>query len=138
MPSFVRLVVLPLIGAAVVAITPMAAFAAGPAGRCTAVPVPTDSQDVTCALDLTAVGRPLRFVAEFGGSHDDTKISLVATLDGEPLTCKAGSKTDLFAEDGIVHLDCRFELVARTGHPVLRVALTVNHAQYVTSSVDAD
>ena len=141
MPTFLRVLLLDVIGAAVAVIAPDDASAAEPVARCTAVRVPTDSQDVTCVLDPTVVGRPLRFVAEFGGSHDDTKLSLVATLDGEPLTCGAGSRTDLFAEDGIVHLDCRFRVVAPaagTIRPVLRIALTVHHAQYASSSVEAD
>ncbi len=110
------------------------------AGSCTAVRIPTDSQDVTCALDPSSVGRPLHFVAGFGGSHDDTKITLDATLDGAPLTCEEGSKTSLFAEDGMVQLDCRFRVVAAPSGPavpaLLKVALTVHHAQYVSSSLD--
>ena len=116
------------------AVSPAGA-AEGPA-RCSAVRVPTDSQDVTCLLDPSMGGKPLRFVAEFGGSHDDTRLKLEATLDGEPLTCGAGSRTELFAEDGVVHLDCRFTAAAGRGAArVLKVALTVNHAQYVSAGI---
>jgi hypothetical protein len=117
---------------------PSEALGAEPPGRCTAVRVPADSQDVTCVLDPATLGRPLRFVAQFAGSHDDTRLRRDATLDGEPLACVDGSNTSLFAEDGIVHLDCRFRPVARPGPgsaSVLKVALTVNHAQFISSSV---
>jgi hypothetical protein len=32
------------------------------------------------------------FTAGFSGSHDDTTLSLAATLDGAPLACAPGSK----------------------------------------------
>lgn len=117
---------------------PSEALGAEPPGRCTAVRVPADSQDVTCVLDPATLGQPLRFVAAFAGSHDDTRLKLDATLDGEPLTCADGSRTSLFAEDGEVHLDCRFRAVAAKNSgapPVLKVALTVHHAQFVSSSL---
>ncbi len=112
------------------------------AGRCVAVRVPTDSQDVTCPLDPSTIGRPLRFVAEFAGSHDDTRLTLAATLGGEPLTCAEGSRTTLFAEDGVVQLDCRFRVAKPVSDgaalPPLKVTLTVHHAQYVSASLEAE
>ena len=109
------------------------------AGTCTAVPVPTDSQDVTCVVDPAARDRPLHFVAVFGGSHDDTKISLAAVRDGQAIDCDAGSKTSLFAEDGVVQLDCRVGRATSGPSPTtLKFALTVHHAQFVAASLDAD
>ena len=102
---------------------------------CSARPVPTDSQVVTCTVDRSMAGRPLRFEARFVGSHDDTRIRLDATLDGAPLTCGVGSRTSLFAEDGEVGLDCRFVAPGSDAAAVLEVALTVHHAQYVSASV---
>ena len=122
------------------AVFPLPAVHAAPAAGCTARAIPTDSQDVTCTLAPSTIGVPLRFVAVFGGSHDDTRIQLEATLDGEPLACDERSKTSLFAEDGIVRLDCGFRVAARgtTSPPILKVALTVHHAQYVSSSLDRE
>jgi len=113
---------------------------AAPPTLCVATPVPTDSQDVACTLDPAMRGRPMHFVAQFGGSHDDTRIRLDATLDGEPLTCDDGSKTALFAEDGVVRLDCRFRVGPTPAGSAarLKVALTVHHAQYLSSSLDGD
>lgn len=109
---------------------------AAPVAVCTARAIPTDSQVVTCPIDATATGRPLRFTAVFGGSHDDTRIQLDARLDGEPLACDAGSKTSLFAEDGIVGLDCGFRVAPRSDGATLEVSLTVHHAQFVSASLD--
>ncbi len=123
-----------LIQAAVI-LTALPASAAEPA-RCIATSVPTDSQDVGCTIDPAMDGRPLRFLAVFGGSHDDTRITLTATLDDQPLTCDSRSKTSLFAEDGEVRLDCGFRAGrVSTAGQVLKVALTVHHAQVLSSSL---
>ena len=121
----------------------LAAVACGPASAadpatCAARSVPTDSQVVTCTFGPSTVRRSVRFVAQFVGSHDDTRLALTATLDGKPLECEAGSTTSLSAEDGQVSLVCRFAVEPAASSPLLEVALSVHHAQYLSASVVAE
>ena len=113
----------------------LASAKAAEPSACAARLVLPESQDVRCPLDPSALGRPMRFVAQFTGSHDDTRLGLTATLDGRPLICAPGSRTSLVAEDGEVSLDCRFRIDPRTTQPVLEVALSVHHAQYLSAEV---
>jgi hypothetical protein len=107
--------------------------------RCEAPPAPGDRLDIACKLSASATPRPMRFSANFSGSHDDTMASMTATLDGAELACDAGSKTDLMGEDGDVSLHCRFTLVAPAGaERVLKVALSWRHAQYTGFELEAE
>jgi hypothetical protein len=72
----------------------------------------------------------LRFVADFIGSHDDTELSIAPTLNGAPLTCAAGSKTQSTAEEGEVRLECAFVVAAAKEPRALLIALRIFHAQY--------
>lgn len=88
-----------------------------------------DRLDFRCPLP--AATRHFRFRANFSGGHDDTKASMTATLDEQPLTCEEGSKTRLFAEEGDVSLECRFSIAgASTAEHLLRVTLVWSHAEY--------
>jgi len=105
--------------------------------QCQAPVAPGDTRDITCSLAATSGPQRLRFTADFSGSHDDTTLSLAATLDGAPLACAPGSKTDSSFEDGQVRLECRFSVSAGPGHTLV-VALRWRHAQYMGFGVAAD
>lgn len=106
---------------------------------CEAPDAAGDQREIRCTLSASTTPQPLRFTANFSGSHDDTMLSMNATLDGAPLTCDAGSRTELMGEDGDVSLICRFTLAARAGAShVLAVSLTWRHAQYAGFTLDAE
>jgi hypothetical protein len=84
----------------------------------------------SCPIVATEAAQRFRFVANFGGSHDDTKLSLQATLDGAPAVCAPGSKASSRYEDGDIRLDCRLELKAAAGtRHVWAVKVQWYHAQ---------
>lgn len=84
------------------------------------------SIELTCPLSTAA---RYRFAARFSGSHDDTTLALEPRLDGAPLACEAGSRTDSSGDEGEVVLECRFA-VAAAGR-ALQVRLKWYHASYV-------
>lgn len=84
------------------------------------------SIELTCALPAAA---RYRFAARFSGSHDDTTLALEPTLDGAPLACEAGSRTDSSGEEGDVVLECRFAVADAAGR-ALQVRLNWYHASY--------
>jgi hypothetical protein len=97
-----------------------------------------DKREVVCTLPPSERPRTVRFEARFGGSHDDTMASLSARLDGHPIACEAGSKTDTMGEDGDVSLHCAVTLPASARAPhVLVFALSWRHAQYTGFNFDA-
>ncbi len=97
------------------------------------------TQEFECRLDPAVAARSLRFKVFFSGSHDDTRATLEATLNGAPLDCADGSKTNTEGEDGEVSLDCRFTVAGNpAAHDVLRVALRWHHAQYMGFELKAD
>ena len=84
----------------------------------------------SCPIVAKETAQRYRFVANFGGSHDDTKLSLVATLDGAPVACTAGSKSSSRYEDGDIRLDCGLELKTAAGtRHVWAVKVQWYHAQ---------
>ena len=96
-------------------------------------------RDIVCPLSAAGSSQSYRFKANFTGSHDDTSASLAATLDGAPLACAQGSKTNLMGEDGEVSLDCRFAVAPKAGsQQVLRVMVTYRHAQYTDFELVSD
>ncbi|MEP6501788.1 MAG: hypothetical protein ABJD97_00530 [Betaproteobacteria bacterium] len=99
------------------------------AGACTSTnPTGGDIRVVTCTLPAR---RMHRFTVNFAGGHDDTSASLAATLDGQPATCDADSKTSLFGEDGDVSLQCRIAAAGGADTPhALVVTVLWSHAQY--------
>lgn len=98
-----------------------------------------ERREVACTLGTDWASRPLRFEARFSGSHDDTTLSLAATLDGRPLACGPGSKTASEYEDGDISLSCRFTLPDSSAKPpVLRVLLSWYHAQYTDFTLVAE
>jgi hypothetical protein len=107
--------------------------------RCESPQAPGDRRVVTCPLSASGVLQTFRFTANFSGSHDDTMAALTATLDGAPLACAPGSKTDLMGEDGDVSLQCTFSLTGKVGaQHVLSVTLSWRHAQYTGFEFDSD
>jgi hypothetical protein len=95
-----------------------------------------DIRVVTCTL---AGPGAWRFLANFGGGHDDTSASLTVTLDGRPAACDAGSKTSLFGEDGDVGLACRIAAAPDAAAPrTLVVTVLWSHAQYRDFRLVAD
>lgn len=97
-----------------------------------------DSHDIRCSLNTTGATQRFRFKAYFSGGHDDTMASLTATLDGAPLACEKGSKTELMGEDGEVSLECRFSIAEKGGtKQVLGVTLSWRHAQYKDFELDS-
>lgn len=98
-----------------------------------------DAREFTCPLETPASLQRYRFKANFSGSHDDTTMSMAATLNGAPLTCEAGSTTSRRFEDGDVSLDCRFSVEGSAGaQNVLGVNLVWSHAQYTDFELISD
>lgn len=84
----------------------------------------------SCPLVAKEAAQRYKFVANFGGSHDDTKLSISATLNGAPVVCAPGSKASSRYEDGDISLDCRLELKAAAGsRHLLAVKVQWYHAQ---------
>lgn len=96
---------------------------------CTALTQTWQSVELACPLEAAAPRR-WRFAADFSGSHDDTELSLTPTLDGKPLACEPGSKTESNGEDGEVMLECRIALPPSAGG-ALRMQLRWYHATYL-------
>jgi hypothetical protein len=103
---------------------PAEAAAAVPS-QCTSRALRGDAREAECEL---GPGRHA-FAAVFGGSHDDTTISMSLSIGGRPLTCDAGAKTYSEHEEGEVTLACRFTL-ADPGATRLTVRLEWHHAIY--------
>jgi len=95
-----------------------------------------DSQTIECTLSGAA--KRYRFRASFSGSHDDTTASMSTVLDGAPLACDKGSKTELMGEDGEVSLECRFSIADKPDTKHLSVTLSWRHAQYKDFELRAD
>lgn len=120
-----------LIAALVVLTLPGLAMAEG----CESHTPRADRRDISCSLSASETTQRFRFKALFSGSHDDTAASLAPTLDGKPLACEAGSKTQLTGEEeGDVALECRFSIAPAAGagaKQALRVLISWHHAQYM-------
>jgi hypothetical protein len=97
---------------------------------CDAPEAPGDARQITCPIAASATPRSFRFKANFTGSHDDTTMSLAATVDGAGLACGSGSKTNSQFEDGEVSLECRFPVAESASSRTLGVKLVWRHAQY--------
>ena len=111
--------------------------AAPPSLTCTEEAQTYDSKVVLCAIPQLTETRSYRFIARFSGGHDDTRASIQTSLDGRPLTCEDGSKTESFAEDGDISLNCRFVLSGAPGiHPSLRVTVRWSHAEYTNFDLE--
>lgn len=114
-----------------------AAAAAAPAesaspSACTTTSPTYDTRQVECRLGRADPGAGYRFRADFAGGHDDTSARLEPFLDDAPTGCDAGSKLQLFAEDGNVSLWCDFAVTDRTAEAaVFKVTVRWSHAQYV-------
>ena len=106
---------------------------------CDSLPPGYDSHAVKCTLNASGTPKRYRFKANFSGSHDDTIASMTTTLDGAPLACEKGSKTELMGEDGEVSLDCRFSTSGEAGTKhLLAVSVSWRHAQYKSFELAAD
>lgn len=105
---------------------PAVAQAAG----CESKTIRGDQAIYSCPIVATEAAQRLGFVANFTGSHDDTKLSLQATLNGAPAACAPGSKASSRYEDGDIRLDCWLELKAAAGtRHVWAVKVQWYHAQ---------
>jgi len=104
---------------------------------CEAQASPGDLRNFSCPLKAATAARRYRFKAEFSGGHDDTMASMALNLDGAPLACDEGSKTQLMGEDGDVSLECRFSIPETAGAHVLKVVLKWSHAQYTDAGLVA-
>jgi cytoskeletal protein RodZ len=90
-----------------------------------------ETREVECPMNASGATQRFAFKTNFSGGHDDTTASMIASLDGLPLTCDEGSKTTLMGEDGDVSLECKFSVRARAGtRLVLKVLLSWRHAEY--------
>ena len=98
---------------------------------------PGDVREAQCAIAATDRAQALSFKVLFAGGHDDTSASMTLKLDGQPMTCDPGSKTRLFAEDGNVFLECRFQLPAGKPH-ALGADVVWSHAQYTAIELHAE
>ena len=83
---------------------------------------------------MPAATAPQRYVftARFSGGHDDTMARLQPQIDGAPLACEAGSKTELVGEEGDVSLHCAFTGVREAE---LRVTVRWSHAEYTDAAL---
>lgn len=98
--------------------------------NCEAQRQPGERTRFTCPIKTTGAPQNIRLVASFIGSHDDTELSMLATLDGAAVVCQAGSKTESTYEDGDVSLHCGFQFTAAAGNTaVLSIQLNHYHAQ---------
>jgi hypothetical protein len=82
---------------------------------------------VECALRASDAPRKFKFEVRFTGGHDDTMASLSATLNGKPLACDEGSKTELMGEFGEISIHCQF---SSEDAQQLKVSVQWHHAQY--------
>lgn len=90
-----------------------------------------DFRNISCPLNVSSTPQRFRFKVDFSGGHDDTMASMTLSLDGAPLACEQGSKTQLMGEDGDISLECRFSLPDAAGTKrTLGVAVKWSHAQY--------
>jgi hypothetical protein len=92
-----------------------------------------DTMQVLCALRASDAPKKFRFEVRFLGGHDDTRASLSATLNGQPLTCEEGSKPQLEGEFGEVSIRCQFSI---RDAQELKVDVQWHHAQYADYSLD--
>ena len=95
-----------------------------------------DLLDVECRVAAAAERRML-FKADFSGSHDDTQAAISGTLDGVPLACEEGSKTNTQGEDGEVSLLCRFVLRPGPGERLLKFNVSWRHAFHTVHELQA-
>jgi hypothetical protein len=100
--------------------------------RCEANPQRGDRLEIVCSLPPERGVQRLRFRAYFAGSHDDTTLSMVPTIEGQPLACDDGSRMRVEGEDGDVHLECRFRAGSPASRPMLKVQLSWHHARYTS------
>jgi hypothetical protein len=105
---------------------------AKPIAQCeTRAPESGDKRDVKCIIAASAADQHLLFRVMFLGSHDDTILSMTASLNGQPLTCDPGSKMSSRFEDGEISLECIFPVKAGAGaKQVLEMSIVWTHAQY--------
>jgi hypothetical protein len=95
-------------------------------------------REYRCPLTANGSGQPMRFKANFSGSHDDTQLSMNLSLDGLPVACGKGSKTWLNGEDGDVTLECHFILDGAPGNKrMLRATVNIYHAELVEVKLSA-
>ena len=98
-------------------------------------------REYRCLLTANGGGQPIRFKADFAGSHDDTQLSISLTLDDLPVTCSKGSKTWLKGEDGEegdVSLECHLVLDGAAGtQRMLRATVNMYHAEFVGVQLSA-
>jgi len=105
---------------------------------CTSQSPGGDFRTISCPLNAPSSARHFRFKVDFSGGHDDTMASMTLALDGSPLGCEAGSKTQLMGEDGDVSLECRFAVQGAASAPgVLTVRVKWSHAQYTDFALTA-
>ncbi len=98
-------------------------------------------REYRCLLTANGGGQPIRFKADFAGSHDDTQLSISLTLDDLPVTCSKGSKTWLNGEDGEtgdVSLQCHLILDGAAGtQRTLRAVVNIYHAGFLGIQLSA-
>lgn len=83
-----------------------------------------------CTLPNLGAGGVARFKANLLGSHDDSIASLsMIFLNGTPIKCREGSKTESRFEDGEVTLDCGFSTPAPLIGGHLKVKISLHHLQ---------
>lgn len=95
-------------------------------------------REYRCPLTANGSARPIKFKADFTGSHDDTQLSMTLRLDGLPVTCGKGSKTWLNSEDGDVSLECHLVIDGVAGtQSMLSAIVNFYHAELVGVKLSA-
>ena len=123
---------LPLLLLLLAQLSPMAGAtpAVSAASVCQSAAPNDEEATAVCALPVSLAGKNVRFKARFLGSHDDSKVSIRSvTLNGMPVTCRTGSKTESSFEDGVVTLDCGFGVPAAPAGDPIKVQMSLHHLQ---------
>jgi hypothetical protein len=102
---------------------------AAPLG-CESLLVNEQELNAVCVVPRSMASNTFRFKAHFLGSHDDSTVSIRWTqLDGMPVACRPGSKTESRFEGGEVTLDCGFMAAARSADRRLEIKISLHHLQ---------
>ncbi|MEE8616460.1 MAG: hypothetical protein V3V71_15945 [Roseateles sp.] len=100
------------------------------ASECRSIVLNDEEAEAVCVLPTLQTDRAVRFQALFLGSHDDSLVSLrLVTLDGAPISCKEGSKTESRFEDGDVTLEYAVTSPAPRSGGELKVKIAMHHLQ---------
>ena len=100
----------------------------GAAVSCSVAQFTFGAAELACPIAADAQPQELQFSVPFEGVHDDSSAALAARLDGQALTCAAGSRTRIQGDDQGDTLTCRLAIAAASAGRELRLQLVWFHA----------